>query len=97
MQMETITLSIPTEILPKVAKRKKDIPARVFEYLVLELYRLGEISSGKAGQLLDMERFEFVRFASRLDIPFIDMDKGELKEDLKQAGKAVNNFQNCLL
>lgn len=93
MQMETITLSIPTEILPKVAKRKKDIPARVFEYLVLELYRLGEISSGKAGQLLDMERFEFVRFASRLGIPFIDMDKGELKEDLKRIRMSPNSLE----
>lgn len=36
-----------------------------------------------------MEQFEFVKFASRLGIPFIGMDKGELKEDLKQAEKAV--------
>lgn len=89
IEMETIILNIPSEIAPKVAKRKKDIPARVFEYLILELYRLGDISSGKAAQLLGMERFEFVRFASRLGIPFIDMDKGELAADYKHAHMAV--------
>ncbi len=61
----------------------------MFEFLILELYRLGEISSGKAAQLLDMERSEFIKFASRLGIPFIDMDKEELLEDYKQAHKAA--------
>ena len=89
MEKKEITITIPSEILPIVAKRRRDIPARVLEYLILELYRLGEISSGKAAQLLDMERMEFVKFASRLGIPFIDMDKEELGEDYKHAHKAV--------
>lgn len=89
MEKERITLDIPSEILPVVAKKKGDVPLRIFEYLILELYRLGEISSGKAAQLLDMERFEFVRFASRLGIPFIDMDKDELLEDYKRAHNAA--------
>lgn len=89
MEKEKITLDIPSEILPIVSKRRKDIPSRIFEYLILELYRLGEISSGKAAQFLDMERFEFVRFASRMGIPFIDMDKEELLEDYKQARRTI--------
>lgn len=64
MGKEKITIGIPSEILPIVAKKRKDIPSRIFEYLILELYRLEEISSGTAAQFLDMERFEFVRFAS---------------------------------
>jgi predicted HTH domain antitoxin len=87
MQQEKITILIPSEILPIVAKKRKDIPSKVLEYLILELYRLGDISSGKAAQYLDMDRFEFVRFASRQGIPFVDMDKDELSEDFKQARK----------
>ena len=33
---------------------KEDIPSKVLEYIVLELYRLGEISSGKAAEYLDL-------------------------------------------
>jgi predicted HTH domain antitoxin len=47
------------------------------ELIVLELYRRGTISSGKAAQLLDMSRFEFVRYASRLGIAFYDMTDEE--------------------
>ena len=52
--------------------------------MVLELYRRAVISSGKAAELLDMERFEFVRYASRLGIAFFDMseDEWEAEADL---------------
>ncbi len=53
------------------------------EYLILELYRRHEISSGKAAELLEMERFEFVRFASRLGIPYFDMDESEWAAELQ--------------
>lgn len=55
------------------------------EYLVLELYRRHEISSGKAAELLGMERFEFVRYASRLGIPYLDMDERELATEIATA------------
>lgn len=93
MEKEKITISIPHELLPLLAKKRKDVLARVFEFMVLELYRLGEISSGKAAQMLDMERFEFVKFASRLGIPFIDMDEEELVEDYKQAHKSAKKIK----
>ncbi|MEW6669032.1 MAG: UPF0175 family protein [Thermodesulfobacteriota bacterium] len=89
MDHEKITMTIPSEILPIVAKRKKDVPSKVFEYLILELYRLGELSSGKAAQYLQMERFEFVRFAARCGIPFFEMDKEELAQDYRQAHRGA--------
>ncbi len=55
------------------------------EVAVLELYRRREISSGKAAELLGMERFEFVRHAGRLGIPFFDLDETELAEEVQRA------------
>ena len=45
--------------------------------IVLELYRRGTISSGKAAELLDMPRLDFIRHASHLGIPHIDMTPDE--------------------
>jgi predicted HTH domain antitoxin len=87
METQKITIELPSEIVPLVAARKKDVPSRILEYLLLELYRLGELSSGKAAQCLGMERFEFIRFASRQGIPYIDMDRDELIADVEHAGK----------
>ena len=47
------------------------------EMIVLELYRRGTISSGKAAELLGMERIDFIKHASRLGIPFFDMTEDE--------------------
>lgn len=40
------------------------------EAVVLELYRRGIVSSGKAAELLGMQRFDFVGYADKLGIPF---------------------------
>ena len=45
--------------------------------IVLELYRRGAISSGKAAELLSMKRIDFIKHASRLGIPYIDMTEDE--------------------
>ena len=57
------------------------------EVAILELYRRREISSGKAAELLGMERFEFIRHAGRLGIPYFDMDDLELADEVRQAKK----------
>lgn len=76
-----------------VAKKKKDIPKRLTELSILELYRRKEISSGKAAQLLGMERFEFVRYASRLGIPFFDMSVEELERDVEAARRMYEQIK----
>ena len=47
------------------------------EMILLELYRRGAISSGKAAELLGMPRLDFIRYASHLGIPFVDMTADE--------------------
>lgn len=81
--MSTVTVELERELVNlfhHVHGRPED---KVKEYLVLELYRRREISSGKAAELLGMERAEFIRYASRLGIPFLDMDESELQEEIK--------------
>lgn len=52
------------------------------ELIVLELYRRGAISGGKAAELLGMERFDFIHYASDLGIAFIDLSSQELNDEL---------------
>lgn len=51
---------------------------QIRELVVLELYRRRIISSGKAAELLKRDRGELIRYASRLGIPYIDLDEVEL-------------------
>ena len=82
---QQVSIQLDENFLSFVAKKREDVPERLKELSVLELYRRKELSSGKAAELLGMDRFEFIRYASRLGIPFFDISKEELERDLRIA------------
>ena len=90
---QQISIVLDEKFISFIAKKRKDIPQRLRELSILELYRRKEISSGKAAELLGMQRFEFVRYASRLGIPFFDMSKEELERDLKALRKIYEQIK----
>jgi predicted HTH domain antitoxin len=81
----TITVQLERELWELFRPFYQHPDEAVKEVAVLELYRRREISSGKAAELLGMERFEFVRYAGRLGIPFFDLDETELTEEVHRA------------
>ncbi len=52
------------------------------EMIVLELYRRGTISSGKAAELLGMQRIDFIQHASRLGIPYFALTPDEWEAEI---------------
>jgi len=80
--MAKVALKLDSNLI-NVLRPISDRPLDEFvkELTVLELYRRRLISSGKAAELLGMGRFEFIRYASRLGIPFLDMSEEEAKEE----------------
>jgi len=91
--MKQTAITLDDKFLSFVARRKEDIPTKLMELAILELYRRKEISSGKAAELLDMERFEFVRYASRLGLPFFDIGREELLRDVEAARSVAEKIR----
>ena len=87
--MSTVSVELDRELVNLFRQTHTRPEDTLKEYLVLELYRRHEISSGRAAELLGMERFEFIRFASRLGIPYVDMDNQELEDEIDLARRAV--------
>jgi predicted HTH domain antitoxin len=81
--MQTVTLELEDDLVALLQQADQPIPRVAKEMIVLELYRRRVISSGKAASLLGMDRFEFVRHASHLGIPFFDMTDEEWKREMK--------------
>ena len=67
------------ELLEELQRPAKESARQM---IVMELYRLGDVSSGRAAQLLGMEREDFVRFASKLGIPYFQLEEHELRREL---------------
>ena len=82
----TITVTMERQLWELVRPFYQHPEDAVREITVVELYRRREISSGKAAELLGMPRLEFIHYASRIGIPFFDLDEIELAEEVQQAG-----------
>ena len=83
MSLKKLELSFPSEVLAMIATTYQDDGDVIKEAAVLELYREGKISSGKAAEILGMERFEFIRYSGMKGIPYIRMTPEELEEEFK--------------
>lgn len=77
----------PVEVLEELHR-----PARraARELIVLELYRLGEISSGKAAELLGMEREKFIRRASEQGVPYFQLRSDQLRWEINASTNSVH-------
>jgi predicted HTH domain antitoxin len=75
--MSTVRLDLEEELVALLRPLNQPIRRTVRELIVLELYRRGMISSGKAAELLDMSRWAFIQYASKLGIPYFEMTEDE--------------------
>ena len=81
MPLKKLELSFPSEVLDMLATTYQQSAEVIREAAVLELYREGKLSSGKAAEILGMERFEFIRYAGIKGIPYIRLTPEELEEE----------------
>ena len=71
------TVQLDDELVALLERTRKPLDKAAREAIVLDLYRRAIVSSGKAAELVGMERFEFVRLASDLGIPYFSMTSEE--------------------
>jgi predicted HTH domain antitoxin len=83
--MSTISIDLEEDLVALLRQANQPVERAVRELIVLELYRRGTISSGKAAQLLGMSRVEFIKYASRLGIPYFTMTEDEWKNERTQS------------
>jgi predicted HTH domain antitoxin len=83
--MGTISIDLEEDVVALLRQLNQPVERAARELIVLELYRRGAISSGKAAQLLSMSRVEFIQYASRLGISYYTMTEDEWKNERTQS------------
>jgi predicted HTH domain antitoxin len=81
--MSTLQLDLDEHLVELLRQSDQPLERTALELIVLELYRRRTISSGKAAQLLEMPRGDFIVYASGLGIPYLDLTKEELEEEVR--------------
>ena len=83
--MNTINLELGEDLVVLLHQLNQPVQQAARELIVLELYRRGTISSGKAAELLGMSRWEFIHHASQLGIPYFAMTEDEWEAERKRS------------
>ena len=86
--MSTVKLELEDDLLALLQKTNESLEKAARELIVLELYRRGVLSSGKAAEYIGMSRFAFIQHASDLGIAYFDMTKDEWEAE-KAAAKSL--------
>lgn len=91
--METfkIEIELPQELLIGLNIPPAEITQKVREWLVLELFREEQISAGKAAELLNLTKGQFIDLLNLQNIPYLDLSPGELAQDVVVAIAAVKH------
>jgi predicted HTH domain antitoxin len=80
--MGAVQVELDQDLVDLLEELHRPVKQAARELIVLELYRQGELSSGKAAQLLGLGREEFIRYASDRRIPYFQLDAEELQREL---------------
>ena len=83
--MNTVRLDLEADLVAMLHQFNQPIRQAARELIVLELYRRGTVSSGKAAELLGMARQEFIGHASRLGIPYLAMTEDEWETERRRS------------
>jgi predicted HTH domain antitoxin len=72
-----VTVHLDDDLVAVMQDADEPLDRRARELIVIELYRRGTISRGKAAELLGMALRDFLQHASDLGIPYITMTDEE--------------------
>lgn len=84
-----IILEFPVE-LPEGGLKDKEILKKGKAIIILELLRKGDISQGKAAELLEIDRHTLFDLMAKYDIPMANFPPEELQHQVEDAKKRKN-------
>lgn len=83
-----VEIELPRDLLAALDIPEADFGQRVKEWIVLELFQEGEISAGKAGEILGLSKSRFLDLLASHRLPYLDADPQELERDVAAAQAA---------
>lgn len=83
--MSTVNLNLDEDLVGILSELRQPIDKAAIELIVLELYRIGKISSGRGAAILGMSRIDFIQHASDLGIPYVRLTPEDLDLEIQVA------------
>lgn len=89
--MDTMTLEVtmPKDLYVALGFSRAQAASQLKEFSVIGLYQERRISAGKAAEMLDLHKAEFIRLLARAGVPYFDYTADELADEFL----AVNQWK----
>jgi hypothetical protein len=81
--MGNTNIEVAEELIGILRELQQPVDKAATELIVLELYRLGKISGGRAASVLQMPRLDFIQHASGLGIPYLRLTAEDLDSEIE--------------
>jgi len=75
-----LNFKVPEEILYTLNESKTDFIKKMKFYTAIELYKIHKLSMGKAADLAEMNKVDFMHELHKFEIPVIDYEEDDLKK-----------------
>ena len=83
-----IEIELPRDLLSTLDIPEAELGQRAKEWVVLELFQEGEISAGKAGEILGLSKSRFLDLLTAHRLPYLDADPQDLEREVAAAQAA---------
>lgn len=70
--MPQLQLDYPADLLESTGQGKAELEKLAREALIVRLYSLGQLSSGRAAKLLGLSRWAFLELLSQYNVSYFD-------------------------
>ena len=86
-----IEVELPRDLLMALDISTVEANQKAREWMALELFREGHISTGKAGEILGLTKSQFIDLLNQRGIPYLDLSPEELAHERAVAITAMKN------
>jgi len=81
--MCSVTIEMPASVVQLLGSTSEEAARHLAELALIELFRRGELSGGKAAELLGLSRAEWLDLLAQHDVPHAVVTEESLAHDLK--------------
>jgi len=88
MAVLKVEIELPEKLLAALDVSESELGRQAREWVLLELFQEGKISSGKAAEFLGLSKAQFLDLLNERHLPYLDADPGDLEREIAVAEAA---------
>jgi len=88
MAVLKVEIELPEKLVAALDVPESELGKQAREWVLLELFQEGKISSGKAAEFLGLSKAQFLDLLNERHLPYLDADPGDLEREIAAAEAA---------